>query len=227
MSDHRLALERIPIFQALTSDEFDDLAQHVEIGRYPKGAVLFEEGQPAQVVWLIQRGWVYLVKKTPSGQPVTVAIVTPAEIICGISALDQGAYSAGAIAATEVQVVKMPADAFARVLEQSGAVARQVLSICCTRIRHLAEASSLAQASVTQRLAYVLLRLNETFGKTVPITHKELAQMAGTRWETSIRTLARMKRQGWIASRRGQVTIIKPSALQLLLATPGNGREHQ
>jgi CRP-like cAMP-binding protein len=81
----------------------------------------------------------------------------------------------------------------------------------------MAQTISLAQASVEQRLAYALLRLRASFGKTIPITHQELSRMAGTRWETSIRTLSRMKHKGWIASSRGKVTLLRPQQLSALL----------
>ena len=71
-----------------------------------------------------------------------------------------------------------------------------MLAICYQQIRRMAEAISLAQAPVEQRIAYVLLRLHRTFGKTIPVTHRELARMVGTRWGTSIWTLSSMKRRG-------------------------------
>lgn len=81
----------------------------------------------------------------------------------------------------------------------------------------MAEAISLAQAPVEQRLAYVLLRLLATFGKTVPVTHQELSRMAGTRWETSIRTIASFKRKRWLSTSRGKMTILAPQGLRDLL----------
>jgi hypothetical protein len=41
--------------------------------------------------------------------------------------------------------------------------------------------------------------------------------MAGTRWETSIRTLSVMKRKGWISSSRGKITVVLPQKLRALL----------
>ena len=184
---------------------------------FAKGDVIFREGEPARSVWIVRSGWVYLVKRTPQGGRATIFAMTPDEALCGISAFDHGTYSAGAVAATRCELLQIPAELFASLLERSPAFTKQVLLTCCQRIRQMAEAISLAQAPVERRLIYVLWRLSNTFGATIPITHRELAQMAGTRWETSIRTLTKLKRQGWLASSRGKIRILHPETLRALL----------
>ena len=59
-----------------------------------------------------------------------------------------------------------------------------------------------------------------------------LARMAGTRWETSIRTITSFKRKHWLSTSRGKMTILRPDQLKTLLAPsarnhfahPGDGR---
>lgn len=210
-------LAQVPLFRTLPQAELNDLSMTCELRRFHKGDTIFEEGQPAAAVWMVKRGWVSLVKGTPQGGRATIFAMTPAEPLCGISAFEHGTYSATAIASTDTQLIKIPAEAFSRLLERYPALARQVLAICCQRIRRMAEAISLAQAPVAQRAAYVLLRLRRTFGKTIPLTHQELAQMAGTRWETSIRTLSSFKRKRWLATSRGKITVLRPDQLKGLL----------
>ena len=218
-------LGQIPLFQCVPTTEREDLGVLCELRRFRRADVIFEEGHPAESVWIVIRGWVYLVKRTPQGSPVTIFTVTPEEAICGLSAFEHGRYSAGAIAATDTRLLRIPAGKFSELLERNSTFAKQVLLTCCVRIRHMAESLSLAQAPVEQRLAYALLRLQATFGRTIPVTHQELARMAGTRWETSIRTLGSMKRRGWVASARGQVTILAPEQLRATLQGPkGRGR---
>jgi len=210
-------LAQIPLFRALSRTEFKHLASTCEVRRFRKGETIFEEGQPAQAVWIVKRGWVALAKSAPHGGRATIFAMTPAEPLCGISAFEHGAYSATAIASTDTQLVKIPAEAFSRLLDRSPQLARQVLAICCRRIRRMAEAISVAQAPVEQRVAYMLLRLQRSFGKTIPVTHQELAGMVGARWETSIRTLSAMKRSGWVASSRGRIMLLAPRKLRALL----------
>lgn len=212
-------LAQVSLFQALPTTQLRHLAEHCELRRFRKGEALFKEGLPAESVWLIQRGWVYLVKRTPLGVPVTIFTVTPEEVLCGFSAvIDHGAYYASAVAATDTTAIRVPREAFARLLKDQPGFAEQVLAIYHTRMRHLAEAISLASSPVERRLAYTLLRLKSSFGKTIPVTHQELAHMAGTRWETSIRTIASFKRKRWLSTSRGKMTILRPDQLKVLLA---------
>lgn len=211
-------LTQIPLFQVLPAAQLRQLGEHCELRRFRKGEALFKEGQLAESVWLIQRGWVYLVKRTPLGVPVTIFTVTPEEVLCGFSAvIDHGAYYASAVAATDTTAVRVPREEFARLLKDQPGFAERVLAIYHTRMRHLAEAISLASSPVERRLAYTLLRLKSSFGKTIPVTHQELAHMAGTRWETSIRTIASFKRKHWLSTSRGKMTILHPEQLKALL----------
>ena len=214
-------LVRVPLFRTFPQAELTQLAAVCELRRFRKGEMVFEEGRRAAAVWIVTQGWIFLSKRTPQGNPATIFAMTPAEPICGISAFDEGMYSATAIAATETQLLSIPAEVFGRLFERHPAFAKQVLMICCQRIRRMAEAISLAQAPVQQRIAYVLLRLSRVFGKTVPLTHHELAGMVGTRWETSIRTLSSMKHHGWVTSSRGRITILSPRNLSALLGHNG------
>jgi CRP/FNR family transcriptional regulator len=211
-------LAQIPLFRALPVAQRRQLGEHCELRRFRKGDVIFEEGQPAQSVWVIREGWVYLTKRTQHGEPVTVFTVTPEERLCGFSAaVGEAAYFASAVAATNTTAIRVPRSEFARLLHHQPQFAQQLLAIYHTRMRQLAEAISLAQAPVERRLAYTLLRLKSSFGKTIPVTHQELARMAGTRWETSIRTLSTFKRRRWLATSRGKMTILRPDQLDALL----------
>jgi len=214
-------LEKVPLLRLLPAAELRRLDRLCELRRFRKGETIFQEGRPAGSVWIVRLGWVFLVKRTPRGRLGTIFAMTPHEALCGVSAFEHGDYSASAIAATDTQLIQLPAEEFSNLLERYPKFTMQTLLTCCNRMRHMAEAISMAQGSVEQRLVYVLLRLRETFGSTIPLTHHELARMAGTRSETSIRTLATLRRKGWVRSSRGEVRILAPKKLRALLQESG------
>ena len=216
MARMKAYLAQVPAFRSISRTTLRRLADACELHRFSKGQVVFEEGQLAHDVWVVKQGWVSLVKRTPSGGLATIFVMTPDEVLCGISAFDRGTYSSGAVCATDSQLIRLPAHVFGELLDQDPQLAKATLLSCCQRIRHMADAISLAQAPVQQRIAHTLLRLQATFGPTIPLTHQELARMAGTRWETSIRTLAGMKRRGWLTSTRGRITLLQPRQLKNL-----------
>lgn len=216
-------LSQVTFFRRLSPKGRKQIADVCERRRFQKGVGIFEEGEPADSVWLIRRGWVHLLKRTPTGGRVTIFTVTPEEVLCGFSAVvGSETYYASAVSATDVDMLRVPCKIFADLLRSEPGFAQCVLAIYHTRMRHLAEAISMAQAPVEKRLAHILLRLRAAFGKTVPITHHELSRMAGTRWETSIRTLSAMKRRGWLACARGKITVVKPGKLQALVSSHGS-----
>ena len=210
-------LAHMPLFRMLPEAAVQEVASRGAVWRFRKGEVIFREGQPAEAVWIVLRGWVALRKCAPHGDPVTIFTMTPKEVFCGISAFEPGNYSATAVAATDAHLLGVPREVIDSLLTRYPAFAKAVLLTCCQRIRHMAESISIAQAPVAERLAYTLLRLRDSFGRTIPVTHQELAGMAGTRWETSIRTLAVMRRKGWVASARGRITLLAPRKLQAVL----------
>ena len=74
----------------------------------------------------------------------------------------------------------------------------------------------MAYDPVERRLAQALLRLSKKFGATIPLTKHELAELANTTVETTIRILSQLKQQGVVASSRGSTTIKKADKLQQL-----------
>ena len=220
-------LFRVPLFRAVPAAKLNALNDTAELRRFRKGETLFEEGQAAESVWLIQRGWVYLVKRTPQGIQATIFTVTPEEVVCGVSAVvGHGAYYASAVAATDTTAIRVPHTAFAHLVRSQADFAERLLAIYHTRMRRMAEAISLAQAPVEQRVIYTLLRLRSTFGHTLPITHQELSRMAGTRIETSIRVIAGLKRKGWLSTSRGKMVILRSDQLSASLQSVKHDLHH-
>ncbi len=217
-------LEHLPLFQGLPSAQLSAAERACELRRFRQGQIVFEEGKPADAVWVLAQGWVFLKKRSSDGGVATLLVLTPTESICGISALEGAAYTATAVAGTDAQLVSIPSKVFIRLLDRSPALTRRMLQLCCRRLQRLSEAISMSQAPVQQRMAYMLLRLRRALGQKLPLTHQELASLIGARWETSIRTLSLMKRQGLVASSRRQITILSPQRLAALLGPNGAGQ---
>ncbi|HKI48421.1 MAG TPA: Crp/Fnr family transcriptional regulator, partial [Desulfobacteria bacterium] len=66
---------------------------------------------------------------------------------------------------------------------------------------------------VEKRLLKVLLTLYQKFGETLDFTSNELAELAGTTTESTLRVMARLRQAGIIQTRRGQIQILKAENL--------------
>jgi CRP-like cAMP-binding protein len=73
---------------------------------------------------------------------------------------------------------------------------------------------------VSRRIIRVLLRLRGQFGDELPMTHRELAQMAWTSTETAIRAIRQLKLRGVLAGARRRIVVRDLRALKQALAAP-------
>ncbi len=206
-------------FVHLSDSVVHGLSRIAEVHRYPKGTVLFRDGEPAQDLWIIRRGWVRLVKKTTDSKALTLDLVTPKDRLLGLSAFSEKTYLASAITATPVEVVRIPAKAVREVLQSDAKFASCVTRIFSHRFHHMAQAYATAFAPVEQRIASVLLRLNEDFGATLPVTRREVAELAGTTVETAIRVTNRMRKENLLLMQRGKIVLMNPKGLSKKIQT--------
>lgn len=203
-------------FKRLPAADRQRLAGVCRVKRYAKGETVFRAGEPSDAVCIVQQGRVHLMKFLEGGQASTTCVMTPGETFCCLPALDRKPYPVDAIAAANSMVVRIPTSAFHDVLERHPAFLQHALCLFCDRLRDVEHKSCLAFDSVEQRLAAALLGLSKKFGATIPLTKHELAEMAGTTVETTIRVLSQLRKQGILTSSRGSTTIAKPDRLRRL-----------
>ena len=194
--------------------QFTELAQEKSLS---KGEILFHEGQKCDSVWLLKDGRVHLNRFLQEGQVSTTCIVTPGETFCCLPALDHGVYPINAIAAIDSAVIRIPSDTFSRWLRDYAKFANSAICTFCNRLREVECHGSMIYASVEHRVAQVLLTLAPKFGSTIPLTRQEIAELAGTTLETTIRTLSRMKQQKIIRSSRGKIILLDKTLLESAL----------
>jgi CRP-like cAMP-binding protein len=210
-------LATVQPFKGLAANELQRLAQGVTEKRYAKGQTIFQAGQQADAVWVVKTGRVHLLNYLADGKASTTCVMTVNETFCCLPAMDRKPYPADAVAAVDSVVVRIPLDAFHLAMGRSAAFTEATLCLFCDRLRQVEHKGCMIYESAEARLAQVLLGLSKKFGATVPLTRQELAEIAGTTLETTIRTLSQFKRQGFIRSVRGKTTILKPDGLQSLL----------
>ena len=204
-------------FKQLAPAERRRLAQAAREKHYAKGETIFQAGEPSDAVWVVKTGRVHLMKFLPDGKASTTCVMTPGEPFCCLPALDRQPYPVDAIAASDTIVIRIPQEAFHQAMERSPAFTQQTLCLFCDRLRQVEEKGCMVYEPAEQRLARVLLGLAKKFGPTIPLTRQELAEIAGTTPETTIRTLSRFRRLGLIRSLRGTTTILHAERLSALL----------
>jgi CRP/FNR family transcriptional regulator len=188
---------------------------------YPKGAVLFVEGQNPRGVYVLCKGQIKLSLCSSTGKVLIMRVAEPGEIL-GLSATITGKpYGVMAETAEPCQITFIRREDFLRFLrEHSEAGIRVVQQLSekylstCSEIRTL----SLSQSS-SERLAKLLLDwgpIHDQAAKTNPrillrLSHEEIGQKIGTSRETVTRQLAAWKKRK-IVQRNGSVLLVRNMA---------------
>src|SRR5450755_19036 len=112
----------------------DALRREGRVIRVRSGQALFVEGDRAERVFLVQRGWVILSCVGPGGREVVLAVSGPGDVIGELSAFDGRPRSATAVAAEDVEAVVASSEALTRALEEPGA-ALELIRVLASRLR--------------------------------------------------------------------------------------------
>jgi CRP/FNR family transcriptional regulator len=209
-------LARVEPFKRLSAAERQRLSASSRAVAYAKGQTIFRAGDPAEAVCLVKEGRVHLMKFLEGGQASTTCVMTDGETFCCLPALDRQPYPVDAVAAVASTVIRIPTSAFHELLGRNPAFLQDALCHFCDRLRQVEDKSCMVYDSVERRLAQALLTLSEKFDATIPLTKHELAELANTTVETTIRILGQLKKRGIVKSSRGSTTIVKPDELRAL-----------
>ena len=188
---------------------------------YPKGAVLFVEGQVPHGIFVLCKGRVKLSIHSSDGKTLVLKIAEPGEVL-GLSANVSGTpYELTAVTLDSCQVNFVKLEDFRRLLrEHSDAclhIAEQLSDKyhdACGAIRAIGMPHTAAE-----KLAKLLLKWstrNEEAAKAEPrvklaLTHDELAHMIGTSRETVTRLFGDLKKRQ-IVQKRGSILCIRNKA---------------
>jgi len=193
---------------------------------YPKGAILFVEGQAPRGIFVLCKGRVKLSICSTDGKTLILKIAEPGEVL-GLSASVSGKpYELTAETVDPCQINFVKRDDFLRFLKENAdaclRVAEQLsdkYNSACREIRALGLSHSAAE-----KLAKLLLEWSTRNGEThkaeprlkLALTHEEIAQMIGTSRETVTRLFADLKRRQIVQSKGSTLLIRNKAALKAM-----------
>jgi CRP-like cAMP-binding protein len=163
------SLRQSPLFADLSDESLQPLAEKVRPRRFEPGEVVFEEGAEANALYVIAAGEVKITVAAPTAQRIVLAILGPGEAFGELALLDGSRRSATAEATEPTEMLVVRRADFMAVIEAHPAVSRAVLSSLAGVIRRTNEqVADIAMRDVHGRIAKVLLRLAERYGRSVP-----------------------------------------------------------
>lgn len=192
---------------------------------YPRGTVMFREGDPAESVYVVCSGRFKISAASQEGRTLILRIAG-GDCVLGMSAAMANVpheTSAEALEPCRVRVMRTRAfEVLLRTYPDAAMGAARGLAAEYRAAFEEARRIALPETPAG-RLACLLLDWlanNDREGSTItmPLTHDELASMTATTRETVTRTLSRFKREGIIQTRGVALTVLRPKVLQQLSA---------
>ncbi len=227
-----IPLERMPVpdvlrctepFTGARAEEIELLAKAAVRFRKAAGTVIVAEGHVPDGLYVVLRGRVNLVRMGDGGRDLILSTLGPGDVLGEGCAFDRAGMSTSAVAATPVELLRLPAEVIAAHVRREPETMIRLVRILSDKLREIENvASSLALHDVEERLRRTLVRLVRRQGRRAPAgtgwilapvpTQSELARMVGSCRETVSRTLSAMSRQGLVSS-SGRRMILDDSLL--------------
>ena len=218
----RSLIAEMPMFTGMVSAELDDLLAEARSARYPKNAVVFEQGAEAHSFFLLLHGHVRAAKTTPAGQQVVVRYVTAGETFGVATAIGLRLYPATATAVDDSVALSWPSAAWPRLVQKHPALAGSTLQTVGARLQESQNRIvEMSTEQVERRVAHALVRLARQSGRKIergieidfPISRQDIAEMTGTTLHTVSRILSAWEGQGLVDGGRQRIVLRDPHRL--------------
>jgi CRP/FNR family transcriptional regulator len=219
-------LLRVPFFRDLTRSQLAEIASWFREDTFMPDEFIFHEGDPAQRFWVVQDGEVKIAKYTPGGKEVVIEVIPAGETFGGASMLLTH-QPATALALSHASTLSISVDLYREILQRYPAVGVRVIEALGERMLGVIRMRALASERVERRIAHILLKMAEKCGGDteegcllgVSLTRQDVAELADTTLETTIRTMSRFSKSGWVRTLRGGYILLREkAALQALAA---------
>ncbi len=200
-------LSTMEIFRSVPDGALREIEQKMVEKKFKKHESIFLEGDPAESVWFIKEGHVKAVINSASGRCQTLCMVGPKSMFGACCCFGGGNYPCHTVAETDTTVVTFPMADFLNLMEKFSVISQAIVGQLSARLRQSKDMQTFDQETVEKRILHILINLTEQFGSTIPLTRREIAEMAGTTVESSIRTFSKLEDEGLVSGVRGKIIL--------------------
>jgi len=207
----------VPYFAGLEADLLNSVAQAAIRRDYGFDQVIFLEGQPCTGLYLVESGWLKIVKASAEGREQVLRFIGPGEVFNEIGVFADTHNPATVIALEPATVWIIHRESMLRLLEKQPGIVRSVIQNLARRVFHLVSlVEDLSLRTVEARLARHLLERAEA--SAVPrkrwATQTEMAARLGTVLDVLNRALHGLADEGLIEIERHQIQILDREGLR-------------
>jgi CRP-like cAMP-binding protein len=219
-TDEDSDLSGFHLFKKLTAQELTQLNYDKTCSMYPKGSIIYREGSRLTGFYCVSRGILKIFKTGIDGKEQILRFAKKGDIIAYRSLLSQELACTTAKVIEEAVLCHIPYQTLLYLIQHNWQFSHHMLQIVCKELREANDyITDIAQKSVRERLAEVLLLLKENFDLDnantlqISLTREELANMVGTATESVIRLLSEFKQDQLIDVQGRKIKFINVAGL--------------
>ncbi len=215
-------LARAGLFQGVSPEAAQALAELLVETDYGRGDNVFVEGQEGDSLYIVLQGKVKIGRRAADGRENMLSVLGPSDMFGELSLFDPGPRTATATVVTDARLASMQHAALRPWISGHPEIGEQLLRVLARRLRRTNDAlADLIFTDVPGRVAKALLQLSERFGTKESggtrvhhdLTQEELAQLVGASRETVNKALADFASRGWMRVDSRAVTILDADRL--------------
>jgi CRP-like cAMP-binding protein len=120
-----MIVKEIDLFKGIDPEVMEEIANICSEEKYTKDTVLFEKGEEAEFLYILEQGTLNLVIK--NGGSLIYGLTEPGEVFGWSSLVESGLYTASGVCATDTKVVKIEREKLERVFDRHPEVGFRVL----------------------------------------------------------------------------------------------------
>ncbi len=210
-----------PLFCHLNEDESQDFSLNKITETHKRGSIIYQEGNRIKGFYCVQSGIIKIYKTGFDGKEQIIRFAKPGDLIGYRSVVSNEPACTTAEIIEESVLCHIPTNILLNLVKTNGNFAVALMKLTC---KELGEANSyitdIAQKTVKERLAEIIIQLQTEFGEDatgilkISLTREELSNIVGTATESIIRLLSEFKNEEIIQLNGRKIKILDKPGLK-------------
>ncbi|MBF0553171.1 MAG: Crp/Fnr family transcriptional regulator [Nitrospirae bacterium] len=214
-------LKDVSFFSVLSDEDIGEIKPFFQSATHRKKEMIFSEGDRSDWLYIVSKGKVKITRQSLDGKELILELIQPNELFGAVAAFKGFPYPANAVAMEPSTVLKISRKDLFKIIDRFPSVMFSIASVLGDRMKNAHDTlKNIALERVESRIASLLLKLAmksapDALRIDLNLTKQDIADMAGTTVETSIRTISKFKKLGLISEKKGLFIIKDPDGLGL------------
>jgi len=191
------------------------LSEDREVRNYKKKEEVYKEGSYPKGIYFLNKGKIKTFKLNDNAKELITGLYKEGDFFGYLALLEENKYSDGATALEDSELCLIPKEDFYSLVYQNSEVSKKFIKMLSDNLREKEEQLlKLAYNSVRKKVADALVTLYNRYNKdgsinfTISISREDLANLAGTATESTIRTLSDLKDEKLIDIQASKITVL-------------------